>query len=464
MTEKQYSAGEKSNPYLHLYDLPKNVLEIICQLLIDYASVCPLRDVMRLRASCSTLNDVIKDMVIYMPCYIPDRDNVGLLSQTPNYFNFIDFMRTETNWHFRSLAIDAKKIRDNDLIPFFEQNAKLFLKSLKNVEILYIIPDYYEPITDELLCWLNRFALRDNADVQIRIDTSNFAILRTELVTKVFVGMIEEEGPYPVQLFGFSNLTELSLNYELEVEKLRAFPNLKRLNVYNLIHSNVNNTSRVPKFETIKSLIIFPPRTINAEQLPSIITNFLPCLVYFFYGGSESVEFPSLPGTCQFLHINLSSLRYFAKNKHIKNMDILFDVDLASVRNHLNFAFAFCEVSVLRITLGATLNELVALISDIFMIFRSLEVLSLSLCDAKDASIKKLLEGDLDVDLQNFLRFQTELGELCNDSNLQLLVLGKTALMRKSASPALLKKIDNLEWSMRCGPGVVLPMELLNKN
>ena len=62
MTEKQYSAGEKSNPGLYLYDLPDNVLEIICQLLIDYASFRPLLDVMSWRASCSTLNDVITSL------------------------------------------------------------------------------------------------------------------------------------------------------------------------------------------------------------------------------------------------------------------------------------------------------------------------------------------------------------------------------------------------------------------
>ena len=70
MTEKQYSAGEKSNPGLYLYHLPDNVLEIICQLLIDYASFRPLLDVMSWRASCSTLNDVITSLSSFLKAVV----------------------------------------------------------------------------------------------------------------------------------------------------------------------------------------------------------------------------------------------------------------------------------------------------------------------------------------------------------------------------------------------------------
>ena len=480
MNESEISTGKKSKFSILLYNLPDNVLENICQLLIDDASsqeclghVRTLRDVMSLRASCSRFNDVIKEMDLKLPCSVTsDWEN---LPTNQNYFNFIDFMRTETNRRFRSLHIKAKMMmKDNDLIPFFHQNENLFYKSLTEVKVWLNMASYYETITDVLFDWLKRVAMKSDTNVELYFSTLNFNISEPEVVTTLVVNEIED-GEIPSQLWRYSNLTELRLcDAELQVESLTNFPNLRVLEVENLYMSEKSTDSSSSKFTTMKSLIIGSKRTINAAQLPVIISMFFPCLVYFeFSGYLNAVDFSSLPRSCIFLRTRLTYLRYFAKSSYIRNLWLHYDGELAPLRTDIDPASL--ELSVLKVSfensrIPLCSRDLRARIIHLLKMFKSVEVLSISLSFGRNSKakfpLKKLDWGEID---SNFLttsfRFPAELKKLCRESNLQLLILGKTALMKKSTGSDLLKNVDSLEfdcgWILRPGPGVIMPLELL---
>ena len=114
---------------INLLNLPLNVLEYICQLLIDnstWLAIVPkktdfarFRDVLSLRASCTFFNDVISGMMLYLPCGLSylcwknSGDNKKLIHLT-------NFMKAETNWHFRSLSVqDFDLLAEYDIMSFF---------------------------------------------------------------------------------------------------------------------------------------------------------------------------------------------------------------------------------------------------------------------------------------------------------------------------------------------------------
>ena len=480
MSEIESVADKSADYVIFLYQLPVNVLEYICQLLIDSAStqerlfhVRTLRDVMSLRASCSVLNDVIKDLVLYIRCYLASEWE--FLPLNYGIYAFINFMSTETNWRFKSLEIGAKMMRtESDLMPFVLQNEKVFLRSLKKVKIWLNMPDSYQTITNKFFDWLKEGVMKDNAEVEILLASSNYSgISDCKLVTKLVVFSYERLNASKLQLY--SNLTELRIyGAELQVETLTAFPNLKILLVDNLVLSEPTHISTTPNFDKIRSLIIHMRETDNGESLPDIISRFFPSLVHFdFSGYLRSVDFYNLPKSCISVRTSLEYLHYFHEKNSIENIALYSVRELTSMNKKLMLVPP--GISVLDITLSdknlvSTLSQLTELISDILKIFRSLEVLSIWLSfgdkSAAEISLQKLFCGGIHREgMTSLFQFELEWGEFCLGSKLQLLVLGQTVLMKKTASYALLRRVDNFMfenfWILNHGSLVLLPLEIL---
>ena len=166
------SASAERTPENLMLQLPVHILEFICQLLIDNAERLEHRphfktllDVMRLRASCSILNDVIKSMILFMPCYVTDRWT--RYRRNRNFCTFINFMKTGTNWRFRSVQFQAEILKKwCDILPFFRQNEKLFHKSLREVKVYLNMPVEYRTIANDLFHWLKTVALKSDAKVE----------------------------------------------------------------------------------------------------------------------------------------------------------------------------------------------------------------------------------------------------------------------------------------------------------
>ena len=155
-----------------LLQLPVHLLELICQLLIDNAERVgdrlhfrALLDVMRLRASCSILNDVIKSMILFMPCYVTDQWTKYLRDR--NFCTFIKFMKKATNWQFRSVEFQAEILEKRcDILPFCKQNEKLFQNSLRDVKVCLNMPVEHRTLENDLFRWLKSVALKSGAKVE----------------------------------------------------------------------------------------------------------------------------------------------------------------------------------------------------------------------------------------------------------------------------------------------------------
>ena len=482
MSESESDVSKQSDCDVLLYYLPVNVLEFICQLLIDSSShefhlmryVRTLRDVISLRASCTAMNDVIKDMTLFMPCSI--ESEWAFHPRNHSYYAFIDFMGRETNWRFRYLQIKAKMMMpDSNLMPFLQQNENLF-GLLKNVKIWFNMEeDWNETITDVLFDWLNRVALKNAPEIEV-ISSLNFSILDRSMVTSLVL-LRNHDRVIPDQLWFYSNLRELCIyDMELQVEHLTAFPNLRKLEVNHLVKSRrVHDASSIPKFDQIKSLIICLRNSSNPEHLPDIVSSFFPSLEYFEFSGRLCWNhFFNLPKTCNFVRTRLSSLRYFNTEENcIKNISLYCVGDLTIPFGDIKFVsggVSILEVAFVDESTPASLTGLIERVFDLLDIFRSLEVLSisLSLADRSRASdpLVMLSRGKISGYLINFFQSQTELAELCRKRNLQLLILGKIALI-KSARSDLLKNVDNMEFKYGCmlrpGNGSLLPLELLTE-
>ena len=481
MIETEMVADESADYLIFLYHLPVNVLEYICQLLVDSAAtqerlfhVQTFRDVMSLRASCRVLNDVIKDLLLYCRCYLEGEWEFLPLNYGP--YAFINFMSTETNWRFNSLEISVEMMRtDSGLMPFLLQNEKVFLRLLKKVKIWLQLSDSYEMITNKFFDWLKEGVLKDNADVEILLATSKCSsISDRNMVTKLVVFSTERVDPSKLRLY--SNLTELCLYHAvLEVEDLTAFPNLRKLHVCNLVLSEPTRVSTIPKFDKIRSLTIHTRKLAKCESLPDIISRFFPSLVHFdFSGYLRSGDFYNLPGSCKFVRTRLEHWHYFNGNHSIENIELYSVRELPSIKKELDLLPE--GILVLKLTFNdnnvvSTLSsQLTELMSDLLKKFRSLEVLSISLAlvekSALEVSLQKLFSGEIDPDdVTKFFQCELDLGEVCRESNLKLLVLGRTVLMEKTASYALLRRIDsfmfNHFWILSQGRLVLLPLELL---
>ena len=410
-----------------------------------------------------------------MPCSI--ESEWAFYPRNHSYYAFIDFMGSETNWRFRYLQIKAKMMMpDSNLMRFLQQNENLF-GLLKNVKIWLNMADWNKTITDVLFDWLKKVALKNAPEIDIVFTSLRFPISDRSMVTRIAL-FRNDDRVIPDQLWLYSNLRELCIyDMDLQVEHLTAFPNLRKLEVDNLVKSRTDHgASTIPKFDQIKSLIICLSNNSNPEHLPDIVSSYFPSLEYFeFSSDLFRNHFFKLPMSCNFVRTRLSSLRYFNTEKNcIKNisLDCVGNLTIPIV----DIKFVSDGVSVLKVTFDdehtpASLTSLIERVFDLLDIFRSLEVLSISLlfADKSRASdpLVMLSKGEISDYLTNFLQSQTELAKLCRKRNLQLLILGKTALIKSTRSD-LLKNVDNLNfkygWMLRPGNGTLLPLELLTEN
>ena len=75
--------------------------------------------------------------------------------------------------------------------------------------------------------------------------------------------------------------------------------------------------------------------------------------------------------------------------------------------------------------------------------------------------------GEIDEAQSDVVQLRGQLGQLCKDSVILVLILGKNALIKKSASAGLFRKLDNFQFEyglvMRSEPALE-PMEVLTHN
>ena len=457
MAEKEDARSETPKSDNLLLNLPTFLIEYICQLLIDRAEsfdklshVGTLRDVMSLRASCSILNDVIKDLTLYVPCKM----TLDQLKSPRNddYFGFIEFMRSETNWLFRSLTIQAEiVVNEIDLMAFFLRNGALFRNSLEKVKLWFSNPRYCDMITDLPFKWFEQIKLNNNPSVEIFFWALNFRLSNPEMIS--IARIVEfKNGICPDVLLSFSNLTELYLyGNNFEIDKFNYFPNLKVLSVGNLRHSNGSSFYKYPILPTMKYLKIICPEDNNVLSLPRIIEKCFPCLISIEFSHfrhsiqNMDLDFSNLPSSCKFLKTEARFLPFFAKCSNIKSVSIFYDSNFDSIQVYLNNSrinFLFLEI-IFHHSPPVTLTSLTGHIINLLMYFHSIEALSFkhSLPFKTETSAMSLFDGKADFDVADFLRSQVELRQLFVDWNLQLLILGKTAFMKKSGNPALLREL-----------------------
>ena len=468
----------------HLLKLPTVLLEYICQLLIDRAErfdwlthVRTLRDVMSLRVSCSALNDVIKAMTLYVPCFIDD----SLASSPPNlnYVSFVDFMRLETNWRFRSLTIQSEKtLKEKDLIPFLLQNEELFQKSLKKAEFWFTQPDCYEAVGEALFNWLKRTTFDNGPEIEVNFWTLNSTVSAPKIVSKMII-FEYSDGVFPEMLLKYSNLTELSLDgNELEVEKLNFFPNLKFLTVGNLRSLSPSITSTFPVLPTITYLRITFPDENDVQILPKIIEKCFPRLTSFDFSHlglglqNTKIDFSHLPSSFKFLGTEPRFLPCFVNCKSIKNLCLYYEGVSDLIKDNRNIAtLRILNLEILfRSVCFLSFSDLIYHLTRIFSSFPCLTTFAFKLPIPffnAETSVLKLFGGDSDFGSARILRSYGELRQLCIERNLQLFTLGKTAFMKKSASQAVLRKINTSErFDVNRTPEItlMLPMELLTEH
>ena len=308
--------------------------------------------------------------------------------------------------------------------------------------------------------------------------------MEPELITKV---VIQEISEYPPQLSRFSNLTELVLSASVvEIERLKASPNLKYLAV-----QSFHETRAVVSFPTIQSLIIKFEKIGYANHLPAIVSRCFPNLYYFEFNVLvfTKMDVFNLPSSCKFVKTTPKSLYCFFACESIENLiltypglnsldkldmfrpnsprgyiypSLFYDQTKKPVmflRNPLisnlknTSGMAKFDLSLLHIIYNGesyfTLSALLHYIFDLLTFCKSLQVLKVDPgffgTPSLEISIQKLIMGEIEDEFDNFnLRFK--LGESCRNSNIQLLILGKNAIMKESASAELLRKFDNFQF------------------
>ena len=459
-----------------LSDLPCNVLQFVCQLLIDdsdddhpLANFQTFRVVMRLRASCTKLNDVIKDMVLFLPCSITSEGVTGRPDST--YFRLVDFMRTETCWRFRSLETFDIWHDKNDIMPFLQQNEKLFYKSLITVSVGRTRFNY------TFVHWLQNVALKNGSEVQMFSRRFNVSFSYPEIVTNLRVHKFNyRDTP---QVFGYSNLTQLTVLDAFEIENLKSFPNLNVLVVFHLSCSNVNTMAYIPIFPTIKILRLSSQKNTNSEFLPGVVKRCFPGLYHFELSGESSLPLSEfvLPPTCNILKTRLNFMPFFLKCEGIRNVVIDYDSGIRKMQaiiNRIKF-----EIPLIKVNFGysaplRTTESIQKLLNFVFCVLKTfvkssktLQVFILSFEEPSffDSNLHNLIYGRINSDLISCLCRYIGLEEVSNNCHLQLLVVGKTTFIKKSANHALLKMIEKYEcecgFTLRPKRSAMLPLEML---
>ena len=196
------------------------------------------------------------------------------------------------------------------------------------------------------------------------------------------------------------------------------------------------------------------------------------------------LDFSNFPNSCSFVALNFEHLNSFMRQcRNITNIIVtLYPGDEIELLTLISFDTS--HISRLHIVLSDSRwntncpSEYFEILDQFSKKFTCLEVLGIDQlclrvssndCDDTDAERNlKILLGGMEIPEPNqFFQKQIELREVCSNSNLQIMVMKQTIFMKKTACPALLKKVDRYlsmnEWSKLKGPLNILPMEYLTE-
>ena len=489
-------SNENSLPQICLYDLPTNILQFICQLLINNRRFSKhvgdfrilLNDVMNLRATCVSLCDVTMQMFLYLPCEIsPD----WLISpRNKNLNNFLDFIKRKTSWRFYTLKFEKILLRTEfDVMALLHRNEKLFYRSI--IKVMLEVPQYNCSSVNNLIQWLKRVALKQNSKIEVQFENSVSVITEPSLVSKLVLAgnkspKIRNIGENIFRNISlYSNLRELVLeSMKFGLENLEFFPFLSLLSVGDLEYSKFENGQKMPFFPNIKIVAIHNSNKVNGDTLNRVINESFPYLENFEFDNyfeNDHVLFSRLPSSCYILNTTSCLLPNFINCKQIKylSLDDHSPIIVASDCIDGLGELGKMQISVLKIKFWCDfrlLSEVMEIVINIITNAKHLEALSIDSSKIIDGDlfrhstitvendIAKLFEGDKNFDSIEFLRQQVEMRKRCSESNIQIIILGSTVLAKKSASSVLFSRLNELEskygWEIRPPNAVFLPLEL----
>ena len=493
--------GNSPNP-ISLCDLPGNVLQLICQLLLHNLfqenPVNSLRDVLKLRSTCVYLCEIINDMVLFLKCRFANRwllDDVKS-KQGINLLSFLNFIKTKTNWRFFSCESSLRSGEEVNL-QLLSQFESLFTNSLNEVTIT--VPKESYSTVNSVLKWLERVTVKRKASFDVTFYESVLILPNPNIVNKAtFVTNRFIIGPFNSSfipekelrnLSFYANLRELNLpDSEIKLNDLELFPCLTSLTVTQLDPSNL---TRVESPTFITALVILNQTVSHFELLPLVFKKCFPILEYLdlkIEGSASFVaDFTCLPNSCSVLSISSDMLQNFKKFSSLKFLNLFYRV----YTHESYYVFQYgseLQISVLKIMFcfGAP-TQLLGLFETITCIIKRwkyLEVISVQLIriltsgaqsvsldfESFNNDVHNLFIGNQHFKCDEFIRQLDELRKLWIASGMQMLVFGQTVWTKKTTSPCLIKQIDRIDafrwgrsWSIRPHDATVLLLDDLDE-
>ncbi|XP_075255457.1 uncharacterized protein LOC142348137 [Convolutriloba macropyga] len=318
-------------PAVSLNDLPTNVLQYLCQLLIDSlwrgSGWVFLRDVMNMRSTSVYFRDVINDLVLYLPCYVCDswltaNESKNYSKSKNDLINFLNFMKTETNWRFCSVNVlySGEEFNITPLLCRFEA---LFTNNINNVTLLVTKINYIS--INRLVQWLARGALKSQVKFKVTFIRSVSILENPTFVSDaVFLNSLEyssglESENFIRNLSSYSNLRKLDIPHlEFKIENLELFPSLTSLQVKHLVVSNYRVVKNLP---CVTDLLMRKQEGFNSNLLPLVINKCFPHISYLQLGALRYSVINGdfcLPECCHMLKISLSLLQKFKDCHSVK--------------------------------------------------------------------------------------------------------------------------------------------------
>ena len=485
------------NP-ISLCDLPGNVLQLICQLLLH--NLCPenpvnsLRDVLNLRTTCVYLCEIINDMVLHLKCHF---NNGWLLNdvkskQGINLLSFLNFMKTKTNWRFSSCESSLRSGEEVNM-HLLSQFESLFTNSLNEVTIT--VPKESYSTVNSLVKWLERVTVKRKASFDVTFYESVLILPDPNVVNKatfvtssfIFSSFIPEKELQ--NLSCYANLRELNLpDSEIKLNDLELFPCITSLTVS---HIDTSNLTRVKSPTSITALVILNQTVSNFELLPLVFKKCFPLLKYLDLKIERSVsvvaDFTCFPNSCSVLSISSYMLKNFKNCSSLKCLNLLFRV--YTDESYYDFQYGSeLQISVLKIKFCFRFpTQLLGLFETITYIinrWKYLEVISVELIRTLTSSaqsvsldfqsfnkdVHNLFIGNQHFKCDEFILQLDELRKLWIASGMQMLVFGQTVWTKKTTSPCLIKQIDRIDafrwgrsWSIRPHDATVLLLDDLDE-
>ena len=453
-----------------LFDLPMNVLQSVCQTLIDnlWTKIAWLflRDVISLRSTCVFFRDMINDMVLYIRYQVYNVPFIECANEMESkdeekLMSFLRFIQTETNWRFYSFEVLLQPWEPFYITPLFGQFETLFKNSIELVR-LGVGEDNYE-IINELIPCLETLALKPNVKFEVHFSKNIFDLSLPNLVSHaVFSPSLGyctsvECGRAVRMLSRYTNLKILDLSdLELKIEFLKLFPCVKALRVGHLDVSIIPSGLALP---SITSLVIKKQKDDNFELLPDVISKFFSDLNDFALHVRSASELKGdfcLPNCCYMLRTSLNLFNGFKNCSYLKFLSLTCDMDTCFY--DLQYGSQLF-ISILKIHFFVENTEhwaiLFLLVSLLITEWTSLEAICVYLDESMhvfDESIPPevkpfniathyLFRGrKINRACDEFVEQIEDLLRVWSDSNVKLLILGDSVWMKKSTSSYLIKQ------------------------